>query len=226
MKKRYEKNIPSLSHSECELLTTKHVCVIGCGGLGGYVVELLARLGVGRITVVDPDHFTESNLNRQLFSTEENLGVLKVLAARDRIRVVNPNTVLNAVPHALNEGTAAALLSGCDVVVDALDNVPSRLILANHCQKLGIPLIHGAAEGWCGQTTTFTKGKGMELLYPDGIETEVEPEMGTLPFATAMTASIQCAEAVKLLTGRTTNLSGRLLQFDLLTQEYEYIPLD
>jgi molybdopterin/thiamine biosynthesis adenylyltransferase len=88
---RYERNFPAVSLEEQEMLGKKRVLVAGCGGLGGYVLEYLGRIGVGHLTAVDDDVFTDSNLNRQLLSTEETLGRPKPVCARERMAVVNPN---------------------------------------------------------------------------------------------------------------------------------------
>ena len=91
MQARYERNIPSLTEAESELLRTKKVAVIGCGGLGGYIIEQLARLGIGTIRIVDGDVFEESNLNRQLFSDMNVLGKPKTEVSQARVAAVNPD---------------------------------------------------------------------------------------------------------------------------------------
>lgn len=226
MDNRYEKNISALSPEECESLADKKVCVIGCGGLGGHIVEMLARIGVGHITVVDHDKFCESNLNRQLFSNERNLGVSKVIAAKDRIREVNSRTVVNAVASPLDENNAAAILAGHDVAADALDNLAARLVLQENCRKLNIPLVHGAIAGWYGQVTTIMPGdNSLSLIYRGTSGKGVESELGNLAFAAAATAAVQCGEIVKLLIDRGELLSKKLLRIDLLNNEFTTILL-
>lgn len=226
MEKRYEKNMTALSQSACESLGGKRVCVVGCGGLGGYVVEMLARTGVGSITVVDYDAFSESNLNRQLFSTESNLGVPKVLAARERIRAVNSAVSLHAVEKPLNHETAPQILPGHHVVVDALDNVPARLLLADYCREFSIPLVHGAIGGWYGQVTTILPGDDtIRLIYQGESGGDVESELGNLAFTAAATAAVQCGEVIKLLSGKGEVLSKQLLRLDLLDNDYTILDL-
>lgn len=226
MQNRYKKNISALSPEECENLASKKVCVIGCGGLGGYIVETLARIGVGNITVVDHDMFCESNLNRQLFSTEKNLGVSKAITAKERIGLVNSNVTVNAVTEPLSNDNAAAILAGHDVVADSLDNITARFILQEHCSRLGIPLVHGAIAGWYGQITTVMPGDdSLKLIYKDITSSEKESELGNLAFTAAATASIQCGEIIKLLTGRGEILSKTLLRIDLSTNEFTKIKL-
>lgn len=217
MEARYAENLPALSREECGSLAGKSVCIVGCGGLGGWTAELLARAGVGRLTVVDPDVFQEGNLNRQLFATERTLGRRKAEAAAERILEVNASVEVRAVPVFLDVENAAGLLTGHDAAVDALDNVPGRIVLAEHCRRLSIPLVHGAIGGWYGQVSTILpQDNTMDLLYRGGGEEDGGPGYGSLPVTAAATAAVQCAEVLKLLTGRVTLLSGRLLILDLL----------
>ncbi|MCQ2752075.1 MAG: ThiF family adenylyltransferase [Coriobacteriales bacterium] len=132
--KRYIRNIQALSEEESASLFDKTVAVAGCGGLGGYVIENLARMGVGTIIAIDSDVFEESNLNRQLFSTENNLGQPKALAAQERISQVNSNVKIIPKIAELGEENAAELINGADCVVDCLDNMMARFWLAHICQ--------------------------------------------------------------------------------------------
>lgn len=226
MEKRYEKNMPALSRKECSALADKRVCVVGCGGIGGYVIEQLARIGVGYITVIDHDTFCESNLNRQLFSTENNLGTSKVLAAHQRINKINSTVEFNAIKASLNEHTAEKFLQKHDVAVDALDDISERFVLAEYCQKLGLPLVHGAIGGWYGQVSTILPGDNtLSLIYQNTSTKEAEPEAGSLTFSAAMTASAQCGEVIKLLTGKGKLLVKQLLRLDLLDNDYSIIDL-
>ena len=131
---RYARNIPALTKSECEALRQKRILVVGCGGLGGHMIDQLARIGVGFLRVVDGDVFEASNLNRQLLSAVPLLGVSKVKAAADHIARVNPDVTVEVVQTFLTEGNAAEILAGCEIVMDALDNIPSRRILAAACE--------------------------------------------------------------------------------------------
>ena len=129
MEERYSRNIPAVSEEDMRKLKSSRAFVAGCGGLGGFIIEYLARMGVGAITVVDGDEFSESNLNRQLLSKVSNMGVNKALTAAERIKDINPDVSVRAVPEFLTKENAASLLADADVVMDALDNVSSRHIL-------------------------------------------------------------------------------------------------
>ena len=219
---RYERNIPALSKAECSLLQTKKVAVIGCGGLGGHLVELLSRVGIGGIRTVDGDVFDESNLNRQLLAEEALLGTSKAEAAANRIRSINSGVKAEVVPVFLDEENAADLIAGCDAVMDALDNIPARRILAKACADAGIPYIYGAISGWVAQAAVCLPGDDLiGKLYPD--ETVIR-DKSVLSFTPALCASVQASLCVKLLTGRPAE-HGVLYYYDLLHQEFEVIPM-
>lgn len=222
MNPRYERNIPALSEAECEILRRKRVLVVGCGGLGGHLIDMLARIGVGFLRVVDGDVFEPSNLNRQLLSEVPLLGVSKAKAAAAKVSRVNPETEVEAVTGFLTEKNARQLVLSCDAVVDGLDNINSRRILAKECEKVKIPFIYGAVSGWVAQAAVSMPGDHLvETLYPEGV---VLKSKSVLSFTPALCASIQVALCVKLLTGRPVE-TGKLYYFDLLNQEFESIPI-
>ena len=221
MEARYARNIPALTEAECCALRQKKVLVVGCGGLGGHIIDQLARIGIGSLCVVDGDVFEESNLNRQLLSDVPLLGTGKAMAAADRVRRVNPDITIEAVDAFLTEENALQLLDNCDVVLDALDNIQSRKILAAACEKAGIPYVYGAISGWVTQAAVAMPGDGLiEALYPEGIEI---PDKSVLSFTPALCASLQVSLCVKLLTGRPIE-PGTVYYFDLQNLEFETIP--
>ena len=220
MDERYIRNFSALSEQEFELIRSKRVLVVGCGGLGGYIIEMLARLGVGAIRAVDGDCFEKSNLNRQLLSATELLGASKALAAKARLESINPDVKAEAHHAFFDETNAGKLISGCDLVMDALDNIESRRILARHCEELGVPMVYGAISGWVAQAAISLPGDNLiEKLYPDGVEIR---DKSALAFTPALCAAMQCALAARLLCGRETK-SCSLSYFDLLNMEYETI---
>lgn len=225
--KRYERNLGILTPEENESLKSAKVCVIGCGGLGGYIIEELARLGIGNITAVDGDVFQESNLNRQLFSTEAVLGKSKAQTAEERIHAVNSEINIQTIHTFLTEENVAKLIgSDCQVVIDALDNIGSRRILEKYCCLKNIPLVHGAIAGWHGQISVIMPGdKVFEQLYPADADRGAELETGNPAFTPAVVASIQVSETLKILLGREGVLRNKLLTIDLLEHEYDVIEL-
>lgn len=222
MEPRYERNIPALTEAECALLRKKRVLVVGCGGLGGHLIDQLARVGVGAIRAVDGDVFEASNLNRQLLSEVPLLGFGKAAAAARRIRRVNPDTEVETIEEYLTETNAARLISGCDAVLDALDNIKSRRLLASACSRAKVPYVYGAVQGWIAQAAVSMPGDGlMEALYPQDIPLA---NKSVLSFTPALCASLQSALCVQLLVGRPVK-SGTIFYFDLLNQEFETIPM-
>jgi len=191
---------------------------VGLGGLGGYVTEALARAGMGRLILIDGDVFEEHNLNRQLLSGEAKLGTHKVEAARQRVAEINGAVEVTGHAVTLDRENLPRLLAGADVVVDALDRLPTRLVLQDGAQALGIPMVHGSIAGFLGQVMTIFPGDpGLRGLYGDGElpEQGLEAQLGT-PAATPMAvAAWEAQEVVKIITGRGELLRHRLLVLDM-----------
>ena len=131
---RYQRNMNTFTQEENRRMKDFKICVIGCGGLGGHIIEMLARLGVGQITAVDGDVFDETNLNRQLLSKESLIGKEKALAAEDRIREVNSEVRVNPVVAFVKENNCREIIRGHDLIIDALDNMSSRKVVAAGCR--------------------------------------------------------------------------------------------
>ena len=222
MKKRYERNMHTISEKENEFLADCNICVVGCGGLGGYIIEILGRLGIGRITAIDGDVFDETNLNRQIISEERLIGWPKAVAAEERMHRINSDVEVNSIIENVNEENVKELCKGYDIVIDALDNIPCRLILERACEEMRIPLIHGAIGGWYGQVAVVMPGdRTLSKIYSEDDEKGEEKELGTPSFIPAVVAGIEAAEAVKVLLKKETVLSKKLLSIDLLRNEYE-----
>ena len=218
MEERYIRNLGALSEAECALLREKTVLVAGCGGLGGYLIEMLLRLGVGEIRAADGDCFEASNLNRQLFSAPGLLGKPKAEVAAERAAAVNPDVRFVAVPEFVTEANVDSLIRGCDAVLDALDNIASRHMLAKACAQAHIPLIHGAICGWSAQAAVVMPGDDlMEQIYPAGAALSSK---ASLSFTPPFCAALQTALCVRLLTGREIE-TGKLYFADLLYMEME-----
>ena len=222
MEDRYLRNIPALSEEECLLLRNKRVLVVGCGGLGGNLISILLRIGVGNLRLVDGDVFEATNLNRQLFSSIPALGHNKARIAEQRASNINPDIHLDVVEEFLTEENADDLVRDCDIALDALDNVPGRRLLAAACERAGIPLVYGAISGWVAQEALSMPGdKLVETLYPEDV---VIRDKSVLSFTPAICASMQASLCIQYLTGRPVT-SGTIYYFDLLNMEYETIPL-
>ena len=222
MELRYARNIPALTEEECALLRKKRVLVVGCGGLGGHIIDQLARIGVGFLRVCDGDVFEVSNLNRQLLARIPLLGVSKARAAAEHVARVNPDIHVEAVEDFMTRQKVRSLIADCDIVMDALDNIPSRRLLAAACEEEGIPYVYGAIQGWVAQAAVSMPGDNLiGKLFPDEVEIW---DKSVLSFTPALCASMQTSLCVKLLTGRPVE-TGILFYFDLLNQEFETIPM-
>ena len=223
MEARYIRNLGAITEADCQLLLQKKVLVVGCGGLGGYLMEYLARIGIGTIRCVDGDVFDETNLNRQILATTETLGKPKAYAAQERLHLVNPSVIVEPNHAFLDQNNALGLIQGCDIVLDALDNIPSRRLLADACTKANVPYVFGAISGWVAQAGISMPGDRLiQTLYPEGIEVK---NKSVLSFTPAMCAAMQVALCVSLLLGHPVE-TGKLHYFDLFCEEYEKIPIN
>lgn len=218
---RYARNVGTVGIEGQRALHGARVLVAGCGGLGGHVVEGLARLGVGAIVAVDPDVFDESNMNRQILCTLESLGRPKAEEAARRVALVNPAVEVTAVRARFAPENADALLAGCDLAVDALDSVSARVCLSEAAARLGIPFIHAAVAGWYGQASVQPAGAPLVAgLYAgaagtDSADRGEETKLGNQAYGPAYAAALELAAACALLIGAGSGLSGRLLTWDL-----------
>ncbi len=226
---RYRRNLGTVGWAGQIALLQARVAVVGAGGLGGWVIESLARMGVGHLEILDGDVFEENNLNRQLGCTEATLGRPKAQVLAERVHAVN--SAVTAVAHTvwMSEANAEALLEGADVAVDALDTLPARFVLQRAAQALGIPLVHGAIAGYTGQVMTILPGDpGLETLYGPGPHPErgVEVDLGNPSATPMMVASWQAQQVVKLLTGAERGLlRGRLMLLDAQAGDVTVIAL-
>ncbi|WP_243279199.1 HesA/MoeB/ThiF family protein [Romboutsia sp. 1001713B170131_170501_G6] len=225
MDKRYERNIGTLTKSENDKLKDFKVCIVGCGGLGGYVIEMLSRIGIGYLKLVDEDIFDVSNLNRQILCNENNIGQNKVIEAKERIKLINNNVNIDIVSEHLDSNNCEKIINNCHVVIDALDNIKTRFVLQKYCETLNIPLIHGAISGWYGQVSTIYPGdNNLEDIYK--YKKEIDNKLGNPSFTPGLVASIQVSETIKVLLNKGEILRNKVLFIDLLYGEYNIIEMD
>lgn len=218
---RYLRNKKTLSDEDQLKLANSCVAIVGCGGLGGYIAEQLARVGVGRLVLFDGDRFEVSNLNRQIMATELNVGQWKVEVAHLRLKSVNSEVQVEAIRGWFEEDKAPELLKNVDLVCDALDSRDSRVMLERVCHQMNLPLVYASIAGWFGQLGVSLPGDfSVSRLYGHG-ERGVESTWGNPAFTPAVLASLSVAETVKLLVGRAPSLRHAWLQVDLLAMEFE-----
>ena len=226
---RYTRNMTTLSPDDQRRLLDSTACVVGVGGLGGGVAEILARIGVGVLRLVDGDHFEDSNLNRQRFADTATLGQPKVEVARQQIAAINPAVEVVVLSERLAADNGPAILGDADIAVDCLDTLQARRDLQTACHAAQIPMVSAAVAGVSGQlTVVYPEDQGLAAFYGDLMSAPdrgAETTLGNLPFAVNMLASLECSEAVKVLLGRGPTLRGRLLIFDLAEPVFEVIDL-
>jgi len=226
---RYVRNSRTLSPVDQIRLLECCVGVVGLGGLGGAVTEILARTGIGSLRLIDGDWFEDSNLNRQILSSHKSLQCPKAETALHRVQDINESILVSAYKEFLTDSNGAELLAGATVVVDCLDSLKHRFTLERIAKTLGIPLISAALAGMFAQITTiFPEDAGLCLVYgePENIpEKGAETHLGTLAPAAMLAASLECAEVIKVLLNKKEILRNRLLVVDLFSSQMEVLPL-
>lgn len=197
--------------------------VVGCGGLGCYIVENLMRMNAEEITVCDGDVFSESNLNRQLYATPANLGKQKVAVAAERAKELKFAGTLIAIPEMFTLNNADGMLADIDVVIDALDNTKARFMLEDACAKKNLPIVHGAVGEWNYQVAVAMPGAGLlHKLYDGKI---VKNTLLTTAATVQACAAAETAEAIKLSKGIKSDLENKVLIADLQYNSYDIITL-
>ena len=209
--KRYQMNMGILNKQDLNRLQTIEVVVVGLGGLGGNVVNQLVRLGVKRLTLVDFDVFSESNLNRQLFSNTSNIGQSKVDVISQELKKINPDLYLKIFRKRVQDITD---ISG-DYLIDCVDNIETKIYLAKLSKQLGIPLLHGSCGGWLGQVGWISPTCTLiEDLYA-GEEKGLEDDMLNPPFTPSVVASVMVSEFAKMIKNRLDVIMDQILFIDL-----------
>jgi len=226
---RYLKNMGTLGIEGQRRLLSSKIAVVGLGGLGGLLVELLARVGIGGILIADGDRFVEDNLNRQILLQEKGINLRKARLAEKRVREINSAVEVERWEGFVTEENVLGIFASVNLVCDALDNIGSRLLLQSACEQLNIPLVHGAVAGFSGQVTSIFPGDGsLSIIYGDKgekVERGAEVGEGNLPGAVGMVASVQAQEVIKILSGKGEPLRRRLLVIDTEWGETRFINL-
>ena len=205
-------------------LKNAKVCVVGVGGLGNPIASRLVAMGIGKIRIVDRDVVELSNLHRQTMFDESDIGQIKVEAAAKKLKKMNPDVSIEALPVSVNDYTSLDIIEGCDVVLDALDSVNARYSLNKACIKKNIPLVTGAAVGVSGQAFTIIPKETAcyHCLFP-ALDEDSMPTCsieGVHPAILSIIGGIEVAEAIKIITGKKPNLANRILHVDLENLEF------
>jgi len=219
---RYERQIRIFGKEGQEKLKKAKVFIGGAGGLSASVSLYLAAAGIGRIRIVDHDTIKLSNLNRQVLYADDDLGKRKSDCARERLKRVNPNIEVEAITETINGRNIDQLVGDFDLIVDALDNFPTRYLLNRAAHVKNIPLFHGAVEGFYGQATTIIPGQTacLKCIFPIAPAPTAVPVIGSF---CGVIGCIQATEVIKYINGIGKLLENKLLMLDGLYSTIEEI---
>ncbi len=225
------RQLPLVSREEQEKFKNAKIAVIGCGGIGGEAIEMLARMGVGELVLVDEDSFDLTNLNRQTLATFDDLDMDKSEIASSKVNAINPYVKVTSYSEHIGPDNVDKILEGCNVVVDALDNIATRVIVSRKARENRIPYIHGAIHGTMGQVCVFLSNTksyeemfdlpslGKELTHEvieslKSVASGVPPAIGPTP---NLIGCLEAMEAFKIITGiGKVTVAPKILTFDLL----------
>lgn len=230
---RYKKQLmlPEIGAEGQQRLKDSSVLVVGAGGLGSAVLPYLVGAGVGRVCILDPDHVSLSNLQRQILYTTAEIGQDKAPLAAEKMLAMNPEIYVSAKVERLTSGNAEQHIAGQVLVMDCTDNLEARFVINEACSAIGIPFVYGAVYRYEGQVAVFDAKKGpcFRCLYPRIPPPEAIPDpelnglLGTVPGVIGL---LQSTEAVKLLTGVGEPLIGKLVLYDALSVSFRTIRLE
>jgi adenylyltransferase/sulfurtransferase len=229
---RYSRQImlPQVDFAGQEKLLGSRMLIIGAGGLGSPAAMYLAAAGIGHLVIVDHDSVELSNLQRQLLHHARDIGRNKALSARDTLAEVNPDISVTAIPAKLEGEALDAETIAADVVLDCSDNFATRFEINRACVQHHTPLVSGAAVRFEGQLSVFDSrdetSPCYRCLYQEGNEQEETcSENGVLSPVVGIIGALQALEAIKLVVSTGTGLTGRLLLFDGLAQDWRTLNL-
>jgi adenylyltransferase/sulfurtransferase len=203
-------------------LKQSHVVVAGLGGLGCSASLYLTCAGVGHLILIDSDCVELSNLNRQILHYEEDIGEGKPISAARKLAKLNSSTEVTPVFKKITERNAREIIRGTNLVIDGMDNFKTRFIVNRACVAEGIPFIHGGVHGLFGEVTTIIPGRTpcLACIFPEAPHREVAlPVFGVTP---ALIAILQVTEAIKLLAGFGSLLTGKMLYFNGDTMDFTF----
>ena len=226
-RERYDRQIMigEIGQEGQEKLKRSRVVIAGTGGLGSPIAVYLTAAGIGTIRVIDHDQVALSNLNRQILHWEEDVGRKKVDSARTKLRNLNSTVEIQAITETITEENVSDLMDGCDAIVDAMDNLPTRYLLNRCAIEKSIPFFHGAVNGFEGRVMTVIPGKTacLRCMYRGLVPQEKFPVIGVAP---AVIGSIQATEVIKYLVGIGKLLTNRLLIYDGLKLTFSEFSLN
>jgi molybdopterin/thiamine biosynthesis adenylyltransferase len=210
---RYSRQITLIGEAAQERLKSARIFIAGAGGLGCPAAAYLAAAGVGHLVIADCDVVDRTNLNRQILHWEKDIGHAKVVSAGEKLRQMNPDIRVDIIPVAVNNQNAYSLITGSDLVIDALDNFTDRYVINRACLGHRIPYVHGAASGFDGHIATIIPGETacLECIIPESPPRSAFPIIGTV---SGLVGILQAHEAIKYITGKGQPLNHNLLLWD------------
>lgn len=222
--KRYLRSMESITIKDQQHLLGSTIVQVGLGGLGGSLLEILLRTGIGKIYAADGDSFEETNLNRQALSTIHSIGSDKSAMAVKRAAELNPSVEFSAVTQYLDSTSLPAFVEGADIIVDALGGLKTRLALQHSAAEAHIPMVTGALAGWTGYVGVVQPGQTgpADIMGSDNAAEEL---LGCPAPAVSLFASLMACEIVNILTGHKSSLESSMLIVDLRSHTFEKVQL-
>ncbi len=223
MEERYSRQVlfSGLGRAGQQRIQAARAVVIGCGALGSFSAEALARAGVGRLLIVDRDYVETSNLQRQMLFDEEDAAqsLPKAVAAERHLRRINSSISVEGRPDDVTPENIEELIAVAGVVLDGTDNFETRYLINDACVKLGIPWVYAAAVGSYAATMPVLPGRTacLACIFPEAPQAAGATcdTAGILASAASVAAALQVADALKVLSGALEKVEPRLLSIDV-----------
>ena len=228
---RYNKHIllDEIDYHGQKSLKNKHVVLVGLGGLGSPIAYYLASSGIGKITIIDNDKVDLSNLQRQILFDVSDIGCSKVVAAKRRLLLLNPELNILPVDKKICKDSQSSIFNDCNLIIDATDNFKTRCLINKFSLANKVPLVMGAAIKFQGQIAIFRNDQDNEpcynCLYEDVLEDDACINSGVLASLTGVIGSIQTSEVFKLLLDIGDQLNSKLLLVDIKNNEFKVIKI-
>jgi molybdopterin-synthase adenylyltransferase len=225
-KERYRRQliIDGFGEEAQQKLSRSAVLIAGAGGLGCIAALYLAAAGIGRIRVADEGDVELSNLNRQVAYTERDIGRPKVQVLSAQLAALNPSVAVEPFHVTLDDESLPSLAAGCDVMIDALDNLPTRFAVNRLALRGNVAIVHGAVNGFYGQMTTVVPWETpcLACIYGNKVTSGITPVIGVTPGVIGL---LQATEVMKVITGLGKQMRGRFLVFDGLQMSFTEIEI-
>lgn len=223
------RQVEIFTKDEQNKLKNTPVVIMGCGGLGGTIIEQFVRSGFEQLTIIDQDVFDETNLNRQIRSNLDTIGKSKVEVTKEFMQKINPNVNITGYDLTINPNNITEVFEGNKILVDAVDNVYTRVMISREAKEQGITFVHSAVDKTLGQLSVFEpdsvsyeelfklKSAGKELTddvknYLLSLSVKKPQVLGVTP---AIFGSLQVNETIKYILGKDVVLAPKVLQWDI-----------